>query len=53
MALLDERGVPVVDLTGWNAIDAAEIARGTARGNARVKLSLWDEMLAAAAGQKR
>jgi ferredoxin--NADP+ reductase len=50
-ALLSERGVAVVDLTGWNAIDAAEIKRGTGRGNARVKLSLWEELLEAAAAQ--
>ncbi|HEX3900038.1 MAG TPA: ferredoxin, partial [Mycobacteriales bacterium] len=46
-----ERGkVPVV-LAGWNAIDAAEITRGGVRGNARVKLSLWEELLTAAAAQ--
>jgi ferredoxin--NADP+ reductase len=50
-ALLDERGVSVVDLTGWNAIDAAEITRGVGRGNARVKLAQWEELLEAAAGR--
>jgi hypothetical protein len=47
-ALLEERKVSVVDLTGWNAIDAAEIARGKGRDNARVKLALWEELLEAA-----
>jgi ferredoxin--NADP+ reductase len=52
-SLLAERGAAVVDLTGWNAIDAAEIARGADRGNARVKLALWEEMLEAAAPRLR
>jgi ferredoxin--NADP+ reductase len=46
--LLQERGVSVVDLTGWNAIDAAEVAKGAGRGNARVKLAIWEELLQAA-----
>jgi ferredoxin--NADP+ reductase len=50
-ALLAERGVMVVNLTGWNAIDAAEIARGVGRSNDRVKLALWEELLEAAAAQ--
>ncbi|HEX3705005.1 MAG TPA: FAD-dependent oxidoreductase [Mycobacteriales bacterium] len=49
--LLRERGVKPVLLTGWNAIDAAEIGLGTGRGNARVKLALWEELLTAAAAQ--
>jgi ferredoxin--NADP+ reductase len=49
--LLAERGVTLVELAGWNAIDAAEIERGTGRGNARVKLSLWEELLTAATAQ--
>ena len=51
-ALLAERGVTFVELAGWNAIDAAEIARGVARSNARVKLAIWEELLTAAAAQK-
>ena len=51
MVHVAQRGkVPVV-LAGWNAIDAAEISRGGVRGNARVKLSLWEELLTAAAAQ--
>jgi ferredoxin--NADP+ reductase len=49
LRLLDERGVTYVEMDGWNAIDAAEVTKGTgARGNARVKISIWDELLAAA-----
>ncbi|HVX70822.1 MAG TPA: FAD-dependent oxidoreductase [Mycobacteriales bacterium] len=50
-ALLSGRGVAVVELAGWNAIDAAEVARGAGRGNTRVKLSLWEELLAAASAR--
>ena len=35
--------------TGWEAIDAAERARGEALGRPRVKLCSWDELLAAQA----
>jgi ferredoxin--NADP+ reductase len=52
LALLEERGVRPVLLTGWNAIDAAEVSRGSLRGNARVKLSLWQELLEAAGGDR-
>jgi ferredoxin/flavodoxin---NADP+ reductase len=41
------RGARPVDLEGWAAIDAAEIARGAGRGSPRVKLAHWDELLAA------
>ncbi|HVW80005.1 MAG TPA: FAD-dependent oxidoreductase [Mycobacteriales bacterium] len=51
MARIAERGKTPVVLAGWNAIDAAEVARGGVRGNARVKLSLWEELLTAAAAQ--
>jgi ferredoxin/flavodoxin---NADP+ reductase len=44
------RGVQVIDLQGWAAIDAAEVARGAARGSARIKLAHWDELLAAGGG---
>lgn len=44
------RGARPVDLEGWAAIDAAEIARGAGRGSPRVKLAHWDELLAASEG---
>jgi len=44
-ALLGSDAVPYA---GWQAIDAAERARGEAQGRPRVKLSRWDELLAAA-----
>ena len=49
-ALLAERGVEVVTSDGWAAIDAVELARGTEQGRPRVKLTRWDELLAAARG---
>jgi ferredoxin--NADP+ reductase len=51
--LLTERGVTYVEMDGWNAIDAAEVARGGSRSNARVKISIWDELLAAAIAQNQ
>ncbi len=48
--LLAERGVDVVFYTGWEAIDAAERARGEPQGRPRVKLTSWDELLDAARG---
>ena len=47
--LLDERGVTAVLMDGWNAIDAAEIAKGSSRNNARIKISVLEDLLAAAA----
>jgi ferredoxin--NADP+ reductase len=47
--LLDERGVTPVLMDGWNAIDAAEIAKGGSRGNARIKIAVLEDLLAAAA----
>jgi ferredoxin--NADP+ reductase len=47
-ALLAERGVRVVEYAGWTAIDDAERAAGEKLGRPRVKLSSWDELLAAA-----
>jgi ferredoxin--NADP+ reductase len=47
-ALLAERGVEVVTQTGWEAIDAAERARGEPQGRPRVKLTTWSELLAEA-----
>ena len=46
--LLAERGVTVVMYEGWKAIDALERSRGESQGRPRVKLSTWDELLAAA-----
>jgi ferredoxin/flavodoxin---NADP+ reductase len=45
--LLAERGVEVVMYAGWEAIDAAEKARGEPQGRPRVKLSTWEELLSA------
>ncbi len=44
--LLAERGVEFVSYAGWEAIDAAERARGAEQGRPRVKLCTWDELLA-------
>ncbi len=49
--LLAERGVEFVSYAGWEAIDAAERARGAAQGRPRVKLCTWDELLATARTQ--
>jgi ferredoxin/flavodoxin---NADP+ reductase len=46
--LLATRGVDVVMYPGWEAIDAIERSRGEEQGRPRVKLSSWDELLAAA-----
>ncbi len=46
--LLAERGVEPVVYSGWEAIDALERSRGESEGRPRVKLSSWDELLAAA-----
>ncbi len=43
-------GAEFVPYSGWQAIDAAERARGEAQGRPRVKLSGWDELLATAHG---
>jgi ferredoxin--NADP+ reductase len=47
-ALLAERGVRVVEYSGWTAIDELERAAGEKSGRPRVKLCSWDELLAAA-----
>jgi len=47
-ALLEKRGVRVVDADGWRRIDAAEAAAGAACGRPRVKLVTRDELLAGA-----
>jgi ferredoxin--NADP+ reductase len=46
--LLAARGVVPVTYAGWQAIDAAECARGEEQGRPRVKLCTWDELLATA-----
>jgi ferredoxin--NADP+ reductase len=47
-ALLAERDVRVVEHDGWMAIDEAERAAGEKAGRPRIKLSTWEELLAAA-----
>src|SRR5207253_10451214 len=47
-APLAERGVPVVEYSGWTAIDEAERAAGEKAGRPGIKLCSWDELLAAA-----
>jgi ferredoxin--NADP+ reductase len=48
--VLAERGVQVVDLEGWRAIDAAERALGAERGRDRTTLHERDTLVAAARG---
>jgi ferredoxin--NADP+ reductase len=50
--LIAARGVEVVEYDGWSAIDAHESRRGEPQGRPRVKLVRWDELLAAARGEK-
>jgi ferredoxin--NADP+ reductase len=47
-ALLDARGIRRVLYPGWTSIDAVERAAGEKLGRPRVKLSTWDDLLAAA-----
>jgi ferredoxin--NADP+ reductase len=47
-ALLAERGVRVVEYSGWTAIDEVERTAGEESGRPRVKLCSWDELLDAA-----
>ena len=49
-ALLAERAIEVVTHSGWEAIDALERARGEPQGRPRVKLTTWDDLLAASRG---
>ncbi len=49
-ARLTERGIDAVIYSGWEAIDAAERARGEPHGRPRIKLTTWDDLLAAARG---
>jgi ferredoxin--NADP+ reductase len=46
--LLSERGIDFVSFPGWQAIDAAETARGEPQGRPRVKFVRVEEMLEAA-----
>jgi len=46
--LLAERGIEPVMYAGWEAIDELERSRGEPEGRPRIKLSSWDELLAAA-----
>jgi ferredoxin--NADP+ reductase len=47
-ALLEARGVSIVDLDAWAAIDRAEISKGLSQGRPRAKLARYDELRAAA-----
>jgi len=44
-AMLAERGVSVVDFSGWLALDRAEVGAGTASGRPRVKVVTVADML--------
>jgi ferredoxin--NADP+ reductase len=46
--LLAERGVHFVEYVGWTAIDEVERTAGEKAGRPRVKLSTWEDLLAAA-----
>ena len=50
--LLAERGIDAVVYEGWEAIDAAERARGEPQGRPRIKLTSWDDLLAAGRAPK-
>nr|WP_199223907.1 FAD-dependent oxidoreductase [Paraconexibacter algicola] len=49
-ALLGERVATVVDLDGWQALDAHERAGGAAQGRPRVKVTDVEQMLAVVSG---
>ena len=49
-ALIAERKPDFVSYSGWQAIDAAEVAAGEPRGRPRVKFTTVEEMLEAASG---
>jgi ferredoxin--NADP+ reductase len=51
--LVRERAPLAIDVAGWRAIDAEEIARGSATGRPRVKFTSVDEMLAVAQAARR
>ena len=46
--LLVERGAEPVTYVGWEGIDAEERTRGEEQGRPRIKLTTWEELLAAA-----
>jgi ferredoxin--NADP+ reductase len=46
-ALLAQRGIDAVIYEGWEAIDAMERTRGEPHGRPRIKLTTWDDLLAA------
>ncbi len=48
LELVRSRVKQLVTLENWNALDAAEVALGEKRGNARVKVHTWQGMLEAA-----
>ena len=43
-----ERGVDFIEYDGWQEIDALEQERGAAAGRPRIKLTAFEELLAAA-----
>jgi ferredoxin--NADP+ reductase len=49
-AMLRERGVELVDWSGWTLIDEAEIALGEKQGRARVKIADLEAMVAHSKG---
>jgi ferredoxin/flavodoxin---NADP+ reductase len=48
--LLAARGVEPVTYVGWESIDSDERMRGEEQGRPRIKLTTWEELLAAARG---
>jgi ferredoxin/flavodoxin---NADP+ reductase len=48
VAIVRERAANLVEWSGWQAIDAAEVAAGEAQGRPRVKLVTYDALNAAA-----
>jgi ferredoxin--NADP+ reductase len=46
--VLADRGAEAIVYAGWEAIDRAEKAAGEPHGRPRIKLSSWEELLAAA-----
>jgi len=50
--LLADRGIEAVTYSGWESIDAAERARGEPHGRPRIKLSTWDDLLAASRSRR-
>ena len=46
------RGIEPTTFAQWQAIDAAEIAKGAARGRARTKIDTWQELLEVCRAQR-